>query len=209
MAEELDQDEFVREMEKFAYWLASRNAGQPVLLETDEIVGELMLEMAKGLQHYANLPMEQLKAVIRKMMDNRIAELRHREYGTHRALGIGALCLDYDPHDDSDIDAMMTHVDVPAPGSVEEIAESHERVRLVRDRLTPVAQEVFDAVIFGNERLNAVTSMSAIRHGVRFSRGSLSLKPWHVADALFLPVKTVKTAFVEISEAYSLVLVEA
>lgn len=209
MTEPLDQDEFVHEMEKFVYWLAQKNTGQITMMETDEIVGELMLEMAKGLQHYANLPMEQLKAVIRKMMDNRIAELRHREYGTHRALGIGALCLDYDPHDESKIDMMMTHVDIPDPASVEELCESMERVELVRKHLSPIAQQVFDAVIFGNDRLNSVVSMSAIRHHTRFSRGSLKLKPWHVADALFMDLRDVKKAFAEISEQYSLVCIEA
>ena len=55
-----------------------------IMMDGDELFGELLEEIAKGLKHYADLPYNQKLAVIRSMLDNRVAELRYKYYVTHR-----------------------------------------------------------------------------------------------------------------------------
>ena len=94
MTEEFEQEVYV-ELEKFVHFLASKNANpNNVMMEYDEIVSELMLEMVKGLRAYKDLPKGQLKAVIRRMMDNRVSELRYRFYVTHRVAENTSISID-------------------------------------------------------------------------------------------------------------------
>src|SRR3990167_8635608 len=66
---------------KFVKWLASSNHDDSnIMMDYDEIVGELMLELVKGVAHYKHLERKKLLAVIKRMMDNRISELRYKYY---------------------------------------------------------------------------------------------------------------------------------
>jgi len=179
------------EMMGFAQYLAARNAGEVVLMEQDELVGEMCEEIVKGLRYYADkdLTDDQLKAVLRKMMDNRIAELRYRHYVTHRAALIGAASL-------CDDDAEFITSDDITP---DQAYASMEYVDGVRAALSDTAAKVFDALVHGtSEKLGVLVWLSCVRANTVHANSKAVLKYWHVAQALDMDERTVRDAFNEI-----------
>jgi hypothetical protein len=216
---ELENSEAVYdEIAKFIRYLASRYAGSyQILMEYDELIAELNLEFVKGIQAYGNRPMGELKAILRRMMDNRIAELRYRYYRTHRRAEVEIISLEMEVGggDVSHISQLVqTNTDEGTP--VEELIEgnpdssylydSKERVAATRALLSPNTVKVFDAIVYGNKQLAAVMHLSCQRSAVIFKSANVKLKPWHVADALCMEEREVKAAFREIKQAYAEVL---
>jgi len=182
---------------KFAYWLAGNNQNQHcVLLSYDEIVGELLLELAKGLQHYEDLPDDELDAVIRRMMDNRISELKYRFYKTHRKVE-----LENNEFWSWD-DCSEWENSVEGKPDAEDIADSKRRVQATREKLSPIAKRVFDALIFGNKRLNVELKLSNKRANSVYKNHKVRVRPHHVADALLISEKQVIKSYNEIREVY-------
>jgi len=213
--EEPDEMEVYEELEKFIWYLAYQNQDpNNVMMEVEEIVGELMLELAKGLKFYNGLPSGQMQAVLRKMMDNRVSELKFRYYVSGRRIPLSltvSLDLEVGETGDGQIvmfgvggDDNLLHEFVPAEfSSPEEIYESMENVVRVRQGLSEVAQLVFDAVVFGNEQLTDVMYLSALRAAAVFKNKTIRLKSRHIADALLLDDRAVRKAFREIRLAYA------
>ena len=194
--DERGEQTYVR-LVKFAYWLAGNNQNQHcVLLSYDEIVGELLLELAKGLRHYEDLPDDELDAVIRRMMDNRISELKYKFYKTHRKIEIS----------DSSYVSLEDYIDYQTLKSdrpdAEDIADSKHRVQVTREELSPIAKRVFDALIFGNKRLNAELKLSNKRANSVYKNHKVHVRPHHVADALLISEKQVIESYNEIREVY-------
>lgn len=208
------EEETYYELEKFVHYLAGRHANGNVMMSYDEIVGELLVELVKGVRHYSNLEMNKLKAVIRRMMDNRISELKYRFFSTHRnaenyviSLNLevatrNADALDY-------IDDANSGV-TPVEELIEDVGsdpanlyESKERVTLTRERLSPVARDVFDSVVYGNNMLSTIMLLAAVRSTYIYKSRVVTIKPWHIADALHMDEQEVKIALKEIKEVYS------
>lgn len=212
---ELEDDEVYLELEKFVHYLAGRNANPSnTMMEYDEIVGELMLEMVKGMRAYPHLEKDNLKAVIRRMMDNRVSELRYRFYATHRAAENKMISIDVEVNvsDAAQLDVLHPLVDygeTPVEELIEDIGsnpadiyESADRVRITRTLLSPVARQVFDAVVYGNNMLATLVWLSTQRASCVFKSSEVNVKPWHIADALRLDERVVKEAFKEIKTTY-------
>jgi len=54
-----NSDEALDRISKFVYYLAGRNCSSQVpLMDFDEVVGELLEEISKGLKRYGHKPME-------------------------------------------------------------------------------------------------------------------------------------------------------
>lgn len=206
------EEDIYEAMIKFVYHLARRYANEDLMFQMDELVGELMLELVKGVKYYSSksLSMEQMKAVLRRMLDNRISELRHRHYGTHRIHAKFTLSLEIDLYDDDDggmvepvgvlFQERVTDSDLaPDPASV---FSSLERVNATRALLSEEAARVFDACIFGDDRLAMFMWLSSVRASSVRKNGIVSLKPWIVADALMMSELEVKKAFSQIRRAY-------
>lgn len=194
--DERGEQTYVR-LVKFAYWLAGNNQNQhSVMLNFDEIVGELLLELAKGLQHYEDLPDDELDAVIRRMMDNRISELKYRFYKTHRKVEL----------EDNEFwswdDCSEWENSVEGSPDAEDIALSKQRVKDTRDKLSPISKSVFDALIFGNKRLNVELKLSNKRANSVYKNHKVRVRPHHVADALLISEKQVIKSYNEIREVY-------
>ncbi len=194
--DERGEQTYVR-LVKFAYWLAGNNQNQhSVMLNFDEIVGELLLELAKGLQHYEDLPDDELDAVIRRMMDNRISELKYRFYKTHRKVEL----------EDNEFwswdDCSEWENSVEGSPDAEDIALSKQRVKDTRDKLSPISKSVFDALIFGNKRLNVELKLSNKRANSVYKNHKVRIRPHHVADALLISEKQVIKSYNEIREVY-------
>lgn len=201
----MDDEKIVEAVWKFVHWLASRSAIPTVpLMDYDELVGELLEEVAKGIKAYPGKPLEELLAILRKMCDNRLYELRHKYLHTHRREAANAFGLEIIDPDQSmgkttvgklpDEQVIYTH----------DLVLSGLRVCETRRRLERgYVRDVFDAIVYGDHNLGEQVSLSGARAAAVFkSGGSVRIKPWHVAEALALPEDVVKEAFKIIKEIY-------
>ncbi len=173
-----------------------------------------MLELAKGLKYYNNLPSEQLLAVLKRMMDNRISELRFRYYVSGRRVPINmTVSLDFGSDEERDGRGVVgfsngsggiSHEIVSKEASTpEELVESMERVLEVRRQLSDLSQMVFDAVVFGNSQLSDIMFLTAVRAAAVFKNKTIKIKPQNVADALLMDEHDVRRAFKEIQLVYA------
>lgn len=187
----------------FVCYLAYHNQNpNNVMMAYDEIVSDLTEEMLKGLAYYSHLPPGQLEAAVKKVISNRLGELKYRHYKTHRQAQNSNLSLDAVVGDDITIGESVSD-DTSRP---EAILDSRDRVINTRDRLSATAKEVFDAVIFGDERLELEIRIGTMRSNSIFKEPKIYLKSWQIADALDLADQDVKDAFKEIRKAYVEVL---
>lgn len=196
-------EEVYKAMEGFIKHLAHRFCNDDIMFEYDELCGDLNEELVKGMRYYAGKisDIEQLKAVLRRCLDNRIAELRHRHYGTHRVKARLNISIDID----FDVDV----IDIPYietlcvdDANPEILVESYERVEKTRNLLSDVSRRVFDACIFGNNRLAIIAWLSALRRSAVKPHAIAYLRPWMIVESLGISEPEVKKAFTEISNAY-------
>jgi hypothetical protein len=191
----------------------SYDAGDPnnIMMDADELFGELLEEVAKGLKAYKNLPHEQKLAVIRRMMDNRVSELRYRYYKTHRKqhntdLSIEAHQFDGDDNDRYELEGDISVTDVLSHASADnpvDLVASAERVEMTRILLSPKAKKVFDCLIStNNPRLSSLLYLQAMRSTAVGTAKNLAIKPHMIADALMMDVSEVSKCFNEIKTAY-------
>jgi len=194
-----NEEEVIANLVKLVYWLANENKNPDnVMMSFDEIVGELFVEIVKGLDKYKDLPQNELEAVIRRMMDNRISELKYRYYITHRKHENSLTVALTDAEDDPDEFLLSDQQYNPASMST-----SLERVRQTRGSLSNTAQRVFDILIFGDERLNQQLRVSTMRARSVYKDFKVIIRPHHVADALMISEKEVLSAYDEIRSAYA------
>ena len=194
-----NEEEVIANLVKLVYWLANENKNPDnVMMSFDEIVGELFVEIVKGLDRYKDLPQNELEAVIRRMMDNRISELKYRYYITHRKHENSLTVALTDAEDDPDEFLLSDQQYNPASMST-----SLERVRQTRGSLSNTAQRVFDILIFGDERLNQQLRVSTMRARSVYKDFKVIIRPHHVADALMISEKEVLSAYDEIRSAYA------
>lgn len=197
----------VDKISKFVYWLAHHNCSTTcIMMEFDELVGELFVEIAKGLDVYGDRPENELLAILRRMCDNRLAELKTMHYRTHRAAGNNPVDIqELSREDDADGYIMYKvpneYLIVIDPGV---LSSSVARVMATRARLSPNAVKVFDAVILTeDERVAEQIRLAGIRASAIFvTGGTVKIKPWHVAEALNMKEALVRRCFREIRQAY-------
>jgi hypothetical protein len=178
------------------YWLANKNVNdENPMMTLEDIVGELMLEVAKGLKAYPDKPHDELLAILRRMCDFRIAELRYKYYVTSRRHSKITISIDIDE----------TIEWIPASDyNPEQLALSKERVELTRSKLSADAQRVFDTLISGDERFSWLTWLActrAVAAGKSHSRPVI--RPRIVAEALDMNERGVKSAMAEIKNVYA------
>lgn len=196
--------EAYEQLEPFMIYLAGRYCNDDIMFNFDELFGELQLELVKGFQHYYETgkitDLDQLFAVLRKMMDNRIAELRYKHYSTHRGLAKLNISIDLQlslETDEADMVEVIPDINTPDP---EQMALSKDRLVQVWNKLSPKAQQVMNIVVNGSQRLDMLLQLLALR-----SIGSnkiVKLRPAIVANALMENTKSVEKAFKEIKNAY-------
>jgi len=209
----LDEDVAVKSMTKFVYYLANRyhDPNNP-MMAADEIAGELFFELAKSIERYGNLPLEKFKAVTRRMMDNRISELKYKYYVTHRKGHKNEVSIEMlvAARDESQLHSGMTEVsdgiqvdELIGGNDTEALYASADRVVELHKRLSPIAKEIFDALIFGNDRLNDFIELSIIRAEQVYKNFTVKIKPYMLANALVIPESEVRSAMKEIEDVYA------
>lgn len=204
------EEEVLERISKFVSWLAGRSVRDVPLMDYDEMRSELYFEVVKGMRYYANKPMNELLALLRRMCDNRVSELKYKYTITHRKAAITALSIsvvDIDPDEESRRGGRSSigHRWV-MDNAVELDAEinSATRVSETRCRLTPISRKIFDAVIYGHPNMATQLMLAGTRAGhVYKSGGSVRVKPRHVAEALAMDENVVKLSFKEIRQVYA------
>lgn len=179
------------EMERFIYHLAWRyNSSTVIMMSMEEIAGELWLEVVKGMQYYSGKQMsdENKKAVLRRICDNRIAELRHKYYGTHRKLSKTDTSVETLEQEGLDVEETASNI------------ESMD-VEQIRSQLSERSQKVFDALVdAGNEGLNKEFYAVALRASASGKNPHIS--PHVIANGLGIKETEAKQAFREIKKVY-------
>lgn len=190
------QDKFYRvysAIEKLIYWMAHKLDGD--VMEFDDIVGELALEVVKGVRAYPDKSDEELVKIISVMLSHRMSELRYKHFKTYRADTNMALSLDSDEIDDD----VIPSKEITPEGAL----ISSQVVADTRNLLSATAKIVFDALIIGDERLSWMTWLACFRAN---SSGKIHatpiIRPALVARALSLTADDVKDAMDEIKIAY-------
>lgn len=191
---------------KFVYYLAHRAKDDNTpLMDFDEIVGELLLEIVKGLDHYDDGARTEgeLLAILRKMCDNRVAELRQKYYRTHRVAAITAVSVEGLAECDNDSGGIYPR-DLLSENTPPVMSSSTMRVVETRNRLSPFSKQVFDAVILrDDQRVATQIRLAGMRASAVFKNATVRIKPRHVAEALVEDEKKVREAFKEIKAMYA------
>ena len=211
--------DIVGELEDFIHWLASRRSSEDtIMMDHDELVGELYEELVKGFQYYEGheLSKDEMLAVIKRILDNRISELVYKYFVTSRKDGIGAIPVQQLDEFDDDGSTVLSaeHLQVRTEvvvssyaavnsQSLDNLVDSRERVQHTRARLSDAGKIVFDAVLNGHPLLEETIKLVGERAAFVYKTGgTVKVKPWHVADAVGLPLSLVKEAFAEIRQVY-------
>jgi len=207
----MDTSEVLERISGFVYWLAQRNVSDAPLMDAEEIAGELFCEIAKGMRYYEDKPMDELLALLRRMCDNRMSELKYKYYRTHRIAMVYALSIDVldNPEECAPLSErrhLPMGVSVQLGDEVADTAtlvESAIRVQETRRRLSLIGQRVFDAVVYPNHNMTQQVLLASMRASAVYKGGgTVKVKPRHVAEALCLSLSVVKRAFTEIRETY-------
>ena len=174
------------ELEDFMHWIAWKNVDDNnVMMNHDDIFGELQIEFVKSLKHYGHLPKKQFINVTKRMIDNRIAELRYKYYKTHRGLAANMLSID----DDFIEDLLPDIFDLEAYVELEDFVED------IRDRMRGLDLEIFDILYYGDERMTELLKLVGMRSSYVYSgRGTIRRKAWHIADILAISISEVKAS---------------
>jgi hypothetical protein len=180
----------INDLTGFVKFLAGQNQNPDCVgMEYDDLISELLLELVKSHDRYKDLPEGQYKAIMRRICDNRISELKYRHYVTHRKESVSNISLD--------LEIVMS---CRSEENVVGVVESNERVAETRKRLSPTSQLVFDAVIVDEDEVLANIFKVAAKRSTR--KPSDILKTWQVAEATGMEVKAIDKAFREIKRAY-------
>jgi len=206
-------DEIVVELQDFIYYLAHKHTSEDtIMLDFDELVGELSLELVKGFNYYKAKDMTdgQMLAVIRRILDNRIGELIYKHFKTHRLAGNNYLPLsEFDEMSDSEsalkfnVSQMYIQAHIDAAPTPEALVESSQRVDALYAELSPTAASVLDAILQGNDLLALNVQLSIDRAANIFKSATTNLQPWHVSDSLGMDESEVRAAFKEIRMKYA------
>jgi len=191
-----------QELTGFVYYMANRFQSDDYM-NFDDIVGELNLEIVKGYQYYSGkiLDLERFKACLRQMIAFRIAELRHKQFGTHRIHARMNISIELELiGDEGDTDFTETIPDINC-GQPEELCESAELVEEVKRRLSPIAQRVMDMVCSGDKRLTTLIFVATMRACGSKPNSHSKIRPWQIAQVLNISERDARKAFVEIRKA--------
>ena len=161
-------------LDAYVHWLAyRREVSTHVLLRRDELEGELYLEIVRGWVIYApkKLQGDELLAVVRKMMDNRITTLYRKYMLTHREAELHVVCVD---------DVLRLSSD----RNTEAYVDSREKVAAFFDLLLTDERAVVDALLGDDVRVWQQLLLRTMRKAFVFNDYTVRITSDVVADAL-------------------------
>ena len=168
-------EDLYNRLSRYVSWLAYTKSSDNVLMQSDELEGELLAEMVYGFQYYKDQDLgdSDLLYVIKRMLDNRIGELIHRFYGTHRQ---AESTMD-------DYDELVSKPSDAAPDP-ERYVEHTELLCEFIESLTVDEQELVAVLLSQDERIAKRIRLVAVRKTFVFKEPHISINADLVADAL-------------------------
>lgn len=199
----VDNNPMMIDLIKFAKFLASQSQDdRQVLMEYDELVGELLFEVSKGLKYYGDKSPDDLKNAVMSMMRNRLGELKYRYFLTHRRVEKLHISIDIQVDSADDDGAELGEIITDEQPTPESWVLSRERVEATRSLLSAKAQQVFDAIVQGDQKLSLLVWLSMMRAKAMHKTSTAKMRAIHVADALGMSEPDVHRAYKEIRKAY-------
>jgi len=164
-------DSLYEKLDLYIHWLASRNATAHPLMDREELRNDLLYEVIKGWKYYeeAQLPNGQLLAVIRKMLDNRISELKYKYFITGRKVEVKSECYDDMEFELSDDDSL---------------AESREKVEHFLTLLTEAEFDVVRAILRDDDRIRQQIRVRTARKSFVYKKTIMRINFALVAEAM-------------------------
>jgi|WetSurMetagenome_2_1015567.scaffolds.fasta_scaffold191224_2 hypothetical protein len=184
------------QLENLVKYIATRNEG----MGKEDVEQELRLELVKCFPKYQHLPEDQIIKVMKSIFFYRIKELRYKVFLTLRQKML-ADSYSIDDVEENETALVPYKAMVDDTPSVEHIVEVKELMTQVRENLSPMAQQVFDAVMYDVDgRLHTVLILAMHRASSKYRQPCVNVKPAHIASALNIPVSSVHKAYKEIAE---------
>lgn len=182
-------------LNRYIKWLSYRHANMHnVMLQPDELEGELLFELVKGWMYYQQkgLSSPDLLKVIKRMLTNRIAELKYRFYCTHRHAELGAVELD------SLVDSLGDSTMDP-----ESRFDSSSRVHAFMNYLTPFELSLVLYLLQPDRRLGQQIKLLGYRKTFVYKQPTITLGPDMVAKALHFDVQVVRSAWRAVKQKWN------
>jgi len=172
-------DQLYDRLTKYMWWMSHRCATGHILMQVDELYAELCVELVAGWERYGpqDLPANELLAVVRTMLWNRIYELRQRFWSTHRCVEGGMLRLEDE----------VVGEDSPAT-----LTDSALRVDKFISSLTAEELEMLKAIMFPDYRVGQQIRLRAMRRSFVFETTTIKLDYRLMAEALHWPIDKAK-----------------
>lgn len=189
---------------RYVKWLAGHRSSDHILMQPDELEGELLYECWKGWLHYGerDLTEGELKAIVRKMMDNRIGELYARYYHTHRKHEAHLLDID-------DEDVLIVNTDLSMENSAATYVDSCERFAMFVSSLTDDEYDVVRAVLQPDFRIYQQVMLESWRKKFVYNgREVITITPNMVANALHMDKKYVKHLWENVRQKWRVAYVQ-
>lgn len=191
----LNGNEVYADLEKLIWHVAwACDNPDNVMMNAEEIAGELSTEVAKGLVAYQHLPRPDLIKVLKGMIGYRISELKYKNYLTHRKAAKLTVSLELEDADNGEKFGI--------PSNVEDTIESNERLHTLYSSLSVEASNILFIMLNGSDSLNEVLS----KYGITYKD---KIKPEHIVEALQdedgwlgITLDLVRKCFEEIKRKY-------
>jgi len=203
-------EELYDRLHRYIWWLAhdiNKDHTLNILLQTDDLAGELFLEMVRVYRHYedrGDLDADSLIKIVKVSLDNRIRTLIYTYHNTHRAEDSKVLPLNVIECEPSTRDVKSNssyggggrqswyhhptdEYTIPDPQS---LAESSMRLQIFLDKLTDPEREIVEAILCMDERVARQAQLIGTRKAfVTKKGGTVSLNYRFIADALHIDRK--------------------
>ena len=174
-----NDDKFTKvydEVKKLITYLAKNNNSDAIGMEFDDIVQELNIEVINMVKKYEDKEVAELVLICKRILYNRIAELKYKYYLTYRNPA-KYLALD----------------DITNFGDKDTYKFSD-----IRDLLSEKAKEVYDEVFCEGARLNNIMMEVTIRAYENYSNPNVHVKVRHISQAVNMKPVVVKSCLFEI-----------
>lgn len=202
-------EDLYQRLHKYIYWLAydlNRQHSLHILLQPDDLAGELFLEMVSVYRHYQHrkdLDADTLINIVKVSLDNQIRSLIYTYHVTFRKEDARLLSLAQaypDPHYNEEAisgsggkggnwetQKPTDEYIVPDP---ELLIESNDRLQDFLHSLTVPEREIVDAILHMDERVARQAKLVGTRKAFVYKNGgTVTLNYRLVADALHLDRK--------------------
>ena len=197
-------EELYDKLQRYIHWLAhnaNRTHDLHILLQPDDLAGELFLEMVSVYRHYEDrddLDADTMIRIVKKSLDNRMKNLIMFFHVTHRSEDARTLSLDTDREPVDTVNYWMPLIEaselaigeqyeIPDPQA---LLESSGRLNEFLRSLTAAERKIVESILCMDERVARQCKLVGTRKAFVYQNGgTVTINFRIVADALHLDRK--------------------